>query len=697
MRRRIKITTLAVSVIILLLLVAATIVERYKGSDFVHTVIYGSWYFIALWIILILLSFIRLFQRNLHKQIIPFLLHISFVIILTGGLLTHYTSEKGSLHLRQNTICNSFSDENGHNYQLPFAVTLNRFDVENHIGTQSPSDYVSTITLTNLDNTLIKSTIISMNNILTYKNYRFYQYEFDEDRQGSTLLVVHDPWGIAVTYSGCILLLLSMVFFMIFDKRFRTMFRKVALPKTAIIGALFLFCSFPTFAKDSPTVLPQEIAAEFGDLHVYHNGRICPLQTLAKDFAIKLYGKSNYKGFTAEQVFTGWMFFYSDWQDEPMLKIEIDANNKKYQLITSLYSEKLLKIFPSKAANDSTDIKWYSQNDDLPKTIADDERLFIQKSLDYASELVITKDYAELSTLLSQIKKYQTKNAGRYLPSTNQFNAEKIYNEFPSLTLLALIALIAGILYLAYYCLQIARKHNFGRYITLSFNVIAGILFVGLNGILCLRWIIGEHIPLVGSDAMIFTGCSALFISFITSKRYKIGLPLALIICGLALYAATTKNPNPQITLLMPVLDSPLMSIHIILIMLSYALFAFMMLNGLTSILLSFIRKDSKQQIEHLYTISRIMLYPAIFCIAAGCFTGAVWANVSWGTYWSWDPKETWTLITFLVYACGAHSESFENIQQPMKFHIFCVIAFLSVLITYFGVNFFIGGIHSFA
>lgn len=131
--------------------------------------------------------------------------------------------------------------------------------------------------------------------------------------------------------------------------------------------------------------------------------------------------------------------------------------------------------------------------------------------------------------------------------------------------------------------------------------------------------------------------------------------------------------------------------------MISYSLLVFTMLNGLTAIVLRITAKETTDEVEYLQLISRILLYPAIFLLATGIFIGAVWANVSWGRYWGWDPKEVWALITMLIYSLLLHTASLKWLQRPMVFHVFTVLAFLSVLITYFGVNFILGGIHSYA
>jgi len=152
---------------------------------------------------------------------------------------------------------------------------------------------------------------------------------------------------------------------------------------------------------------------------------------------------------------------------------------------------------------------------------------------------------------------------------------------------------------------------------------------------------------------------------------------------------------NPQITHLMPVLSSPLLTLHVSIIMMAYALLAFMMLGGIYALILIAIGRSD--DIETLTLLSRLMLYPAVFFLAAGIFLGAIWANVSWGSYWSWDPKEVWALITLMIYALPFHRQSIPQLQRPAVLHAYLVIAFLAVLMTYFGVNYFLGGMHSYA
>jgi ABC-type transport system involved in cytochrome c biogenesis permease subunit len=184
-------------------------------------------------------------------------------------------------------------------------------------------------------------------------------------------------------------------------------------------------------------------------------------------------------------------------------------------------------------------------------------------------------------------------------------------------------------------------------------------------------------------------------------------IPHSTLICGIALMVATMSELNPRITLLMPVLQSPLLSIHVMVIMISYTLFALITLNAIVNLIKiktnsQFSTKSSPKLGEvpkaEGYANSQLStLTFALFLLTAGIFIGAIWANVSWGRYWGWDPKEVWALITMLIYSLPLHRASLKIFQNPRFLNWYYIFAFLSVVITYFGVNFILGGMHSYA
>lgn len=170
-----------------------------------------------------------------------------------------------------------------------------------------------------------------------------------------------------------------------------------------------------------------------------------------------------------------------------------------------------------------------------------------------------------------------------------------------------------------------------------------------------------------------------------------VGLGIAIVVLAIIMTRVVTPKPPLQ-----PVLQTPLLGIHVSVIMLAYTLFAVIMVNGILGLAMP----TKREQLMHL---SQLLLYPALFCLTAGIFIGAVWANMSWGRYWGWDPKETWALITMLVYAVLLHwplvkgKLKISEDKSQICYHIFGVIAFLFVLFTYFGVSYLLGGLHSYA
>ena len=280
------------------------------------------------------------------------------------------------------------------------------------------------------------------------------------------------------------------------------------------------------------------------------------------------------------------------------------------------------------------------------------------------------------------------------------YGAEALYNSMSDNRPLAITCLATGTILFVLFCIN--RKENRTRQILASWiKVIAWVTAAYLSLQIALRWHIGGHIPLSnGYETMVFMAWLSILMTPIAGNRVKEMLPFGYIACGLALLVSTFGDSTEQIAPLAPVLRSPLLSIHVVVIMISYTLLAFTMLNGVAALIINTTHKNTplaNREIAELQRISTLMLYPAVFMLTAGIFIGAVWANISWGRYWGWDPKEVWALITMLVYSTTLHSSSIKAMHRPMFFHIYCIVAFLTVLITYFGVNFILGGMHSYA
>ena len=735
--------------ILLLILTIATILEKIYGTDFVNEYIYSSVPFVILWGVTAITSLLYIIKSKLHRQPVIFLLHLSLLFILAGAFTTWIYGEQGTMRVRQGEQQTSFTDSKGISHQLPFSITLNQFEIIYYKGTLAPMDFISHISVADKDCHRQIQGKVSMNHIFSYQHYRFYQSGYSEDNEGSVFSVSHDPYGIGITYAGYTLLLLSTVFFFFSPQsRFCQLLKSPLLHRSlTVILLLFAFSLNSNFLKansPSPKVLPREVAEHFGDLYILYNNRICPLQTFARDFTIKLYGSSSYKGLTPEEVLTGWLFYYDSWKNEPIIRIksnearkllEIEGNyarlkdyistineyklekmmnhirsgeqvtdkrgieeaDEKFNIINLVCTGAMMKIFPCRNIAGKT-LEWYSQSDQLPQDMDNDKWVFIRKSMSYVNEMIVMKKYNDACLLLEKIKKYQQKECDGLLPADNKFKAEKIYNQFDYSKSVAMACICIGLICFIYYCHCMASQKRTSRKAIIILNILLWIVFTYLSAAICLRGYVSNHLPLSnGFETMQFMAWGTPLLTFLLQRKFAMLLPFGFLLCGLTLMVSMLGESNPQITQLMPVLQSPLLSIHVVVIMIAYSLLAFIMLNGVTAGILHQSQKECKEQIERLQIISQIILYPAIFLLAIGIFIGAVWANVSWGRYWGWDPKEVWALITMLVYALALHPRSLPWFHRTMFFHVFCITAFITVLITYFGVNFLLGGMHSYA
>lgn len=725
--------------ILILMMATATITEKLYGSATAETYIYSSPFFIVLWIVTTVFSLAYMCKRHLGRRKATYALHLAFILILSGALTTHFFGIQGSIHLRQGAEpVSQFSTDHGESVTFPFSVSLKQFELVYYQGTFAPMDFVSVLNI--YDNDKMLEGNVSMNHIYTYRHYRFYQSAYDADQKGSTLSISYDPYGILLTYVGYAALLLAFVVFF-FDRHsyFRKLLHHPSLKRT-LTCFLLLTATLTVSGAHTPPALPKETAVNFGKLYVYYNDRICPLQTLAKEFTTKLYGQSEYKGLTSEQVLTGWLFYYGQWKQEPIILVKdksvqnllgitgkyaclsdfanstgykfdqishagitakelraIEEANEKFNLISMACSGSLFKFYPycDKGAKQPI---WYSPIDDLPISMPHEEWAFIRYSLNLIAEKVAHKDYRTINTLLEKTKAYQKKEARSFLPSNAQFRTEILYNEMDFTRPLAMLCLTVGMLSYLFYCRKLISEHTDSPQISCLLLAILGIIGIYLLVLISLRGFISGHLPMSnGYETMQLMSLCSILLTFFLYRKFQLAISFGYILCGLTLLVAMLGEANPSVTQLMPVLASPLLSIHVVTIMLSYSLLAFIMLNGMTAVVLYHTRTDRNEQIIRLQVISHLILYPAVFLLATGIFIGAIWANVSWGRYWGWDPKEVWALITLLVYATALHPFSLPYFQRPMFFHWFTIIAFLSVLITYFGVNFIMGGMHSYA
>lgn len=738
--KHLKNLILVVATAIILILITATIVESSKGTAFVRQHIYTSAWFVVLWATLAVAAAVYIVLRKNKSNISTsvLLVHASFLVILLGAFTSWNMAESGTIHLRQNETTSTMKDEEGKTKELGFEVSLKNFNVVNYPGTDAPMDYVTMLTANTQE---IK---VSMNNIGSFNGYRFIQSGYDSDMQGTTLGVYHDPWGIGITYTGYALLFISLIATMVSKKtRLRHLYRKALSlqgAKAWAVTVLLAVSSFATSANAQEMVkIDGDIADDFGKICVLYNSRITPINTVATSFVTKLCGKPTWDGLSSNKVFAGWIFDVPYWEtvkmieikekkaqellgingkwasfddfwdnynnyklDAPLKKAYKDGDTKlqkqlrdadeKFNIIRMLYGGEMLKMFPY--AGKQGHMQWFAPGQPLGNLKLDEKELvFIKKSMDYFAESIITGDKARAEEIAKKIYSYQHVRGKAVVPTKFRIYTETFYNKTNAQRLPVMLYLTLSLLLAIVSTLSLNNgKQKKTRLVS---SVLTWVMLIHTTLLLALRWFVSGHLPMSnGYETMQFMAWATLIVTLVMQKRFLPVKQFGPLLSSFALLVAMITDGNPQITQLMPVLQSPLLSVHVMVIMFSYALFGLTALIGLQGLIAHHRKQEEKEQ--QLAALSQFLLYPAVALIAIGIFIGAIWANVSWGRYWSWDSKETWALITMLIYSAPLHAD-IKWLRKAQHMHIYMLLAFLSVLMTYFGVNYFLSGMHSYA
>jgi len=304
---------------------------------------------------------------------------------------------------------------------------------------------------------------------------------------------------------------------------------------------------------------------------------------------------------------------------------------------------------------------------------------------------------------LHAISLFQKQYGKAVYPSEDRIKAEIFYNHAGIFETIYPIYLLVGFILLILSFIKIV-KPNFGLdgFAKLSFYILV-VLFIAHTIGLALRWYISGHAPWSnGYESMIYIGWASVLAGFIFSKKSPITLAATGILTGLILFVAHLNWMNPQVTNLVPVLNSYWLSIHVSMITASYGFLGLGALLGFITLILYIVKKGKNEKIIsysiiELNAINEMSLMIGLAMLTVGNFLGGVWANESWGRYWGWDPKETWALVTILVYAVVVHLRFIKKIYNEFNYAVISLLAFTSVIMTYFGVNYYLAGLHSYA
>jgi len=632
---------------------------------------------------------------------------------------------------------------------VPFSLFLKDFEVERYPGSNSPSSFASDVVLLDEEMGIQEERRIFMNNVLKHRGYRFYQASYDTDEMGSVLSVNKDWAGTFITYLGYLVLIAGMVVALFVPgTRFANIARKSApAAKAAMVALLLLGGGLSAFSQEVP---PKDVAQEFGYLWVQDKGgRYKPMNTLSNEVVRKITKKAHFESYTADQVLLGMIMYPASWQQKPLFKIKhpelhrivgykgelvsftdlMDASGSSYllsDLVNEAYSKQvtmqteldreviklddrvnalylvqsggMLRIFPDPGAENH---KWTSVSEIMSGQMSTQRDSISGVFMNYLSALQAS-DYATAQSKLKLMFDNQLANE-ELLPSHSKKKMEIAYNRINIFPRLARFYGLFGVILMVLQFLIIFKPRKLYR---ILFNV--GVIhllvaFVFHTLALMVRWYISGHAPMSnGYESMIFVAWVTLLAGLIFVKRSGYAMALTGILAALALMVAGMSNMNPEITNLVPVLKSPWLTIHVAVIMAGYGFLGLASIMGLLNVvfyaLLSPSSKTKMQEvISQVTRVNHLTLIVGLYFMTAGVFLGGVWANESWGRYWGWDPKETWALITVLVYAFVTHMHRIPGLRGQYAFNLASFISYASVLMTYFGVNYFLGGMHSYA
>jgi cytochrome c-type biogenesis protein CcsB len=359
----------------------------------------------------------------------------------------------------------------------------------------------------------------------------------------------------------------------------------------------------------------------------------------------------------------------------------------------------MLNIFPDPK---NPKAKW-SIPGQVPAGITGVDSLLIGGAFgEYLSNLA-AGNLAEARQMREAIVKFQKQYGSALIPSAKKANLEVLYNKLLIFERLAIFYATVGLLFLIVQLWSLFKPAPWQRKASWVFGGLLAFAWILHTIGLGLRWYLSGHAPMSnGYESMIFVAWGTLLAGFVVVKRSQLPLALTGVLAAMSLLVAHLSWMSPEITPLVPVLKSVWLTIHVAIIMTSYSFLGLGALIGLITMFL-YLAKNKKNNrslsghLKQLTKLNQIVLIVGLYLITIGCFLGAIWANQSWGRYWGWDPKETWCLISILVYTFVTHMHSIKDFDNDFALNLGSILAFSSILMTYFGVNYFLGGMHSYA
>ncbi len=502
-------------------------------------------------------------------------------------------------------------------------------------------------------------------------------------------------------------------------------------------------------------IASPEHAAKFGRLVIQDaGGRMKPVNTFSSELLRKVSKSDHYKGFSADQVFLSMSQTPNAWFEVPLvylkrgndslrsvLGLEKDTKyasfisffdtkgnyklgpfldeaykaaipnqfqkdfievDKKVVLLNSALSGSILRIFP--VPNDENN-KWisYLELEQYQDTELKNLKNILPAYMQILAEANQKKEYKMANDILDGIDKFQHKYGSEVLPADSKIDAEIKYNKYDIFKRLFYLYMLAGVMMLIISIIQIFKSSKFINYAVNAFHVVIGIFFVLHTLGLIARWYISGHAPWSDAyESMIYVAWATMFFGLAFDRKSKLTVASAAFVTSMILMIAHWNWMDPSIANLQPVLNSYWLMIHVAVIVASYGPFTLGMILGIVALLLILLtnvknKEKMKLNIKEITYINEMALTIGLVMLTIGNFLGGQWANESWGRYWGWDPKETWALISIMVYAFVIHARFVPALRGTWVFNLMSIFAFYSIMMTYFGVNFYLTGLHSYA
>ncbi len=643
--------------------------------------------------------------------------------------------------------------------QLPFTLELIQFRLSRYPGSKSPSSYESDLRI-HVDGEVREARVYMNNvlDLKGYRFFQA-SYDEDEqgtilsvnkDVAGRNITYA----GYFLLIAGFVLMLITP------NSRLNKLSRQLnELRHTAKLTVVFLAVAFGANAQDftnqavfqavQRNAVQVEQAEKLGQLPVQFAGRTIPMNTFSSELLRKIHKSNKIGKLNSDQFLLGVLTMPQMWMQVPFISNSNDDVAKMFQLpekyfsyaqvfdpsgnykllagvneayhkpesqrnkfdkdiikldekiniLFQLLNFKLLALFPKADAPGHT---WYAPGDDLTG-FPEEDSLFISRSLPlYLSEVgrsLESGDWKQPDTMIDSIAGFQQKAdiAGQINPKKIRMEIRYNKQDIFSKTRAGYFVLGTLLLILAFF--RLFKKAKWAD--LLSNMLVLGIFLVFLFHMygMAMRWYISGYAPWSNSyESMVYVSWATILAGLIFGRKSDLTLATATIFGGIILFVSSLNWMEPQITTLVPVLKSPWLMFHVAVTIAAYGFFGISLLLGLSNlVIMSVTQKEMAMlRIRELSIINNMSLLVGLALMTIGTFLGGIWANESWGRYWSWDPKETWALITVIVYAVATHTHLVKKLNNYWFSNLASVIAFASVLMTFWGVNYLLSGLHSY-